>query len=110
MLESEQRGARVFVDEFKARHQEQRGRKGEDTSEVIGRLVVAFDRLQWGFMKHDGQVLQGAASNYGILMRKLHANVGKSSSRPPFLDDTQLLSNTAHHLLIRHFHYLKRSH
>jgi len=42
MLESEQRGARVFVDEFKARHQEQRGRKGEDTSEVIGRLVVAL--------------------------------------------------------------------
>jgi hypothetical protein len=38
----EQRGARVFVDEFKARHQEQRGRKGEDTSEVIGRLVVAL--------------------------------------------------------------------
>jgi hypothetical protein len=29
-------------------------------------------------MKHDGHVLQGAASNYGILMRKLHANVGKS--------------------------------
>jgi hypothetical protein len=38
---------------------------------------------------------------------KLHANKGKSSSRSPFLDDNQLLSNTAHHLLL-HFRYLMK--
>src|ERR1700733_6057969 len=38
---------------------------------------------------------------------KLHANEGNSSSRSPFLDDNQLLSNTAHHLLL-HFRYLMR--
>jgi hypothetical protein len=91
VLESELREARVFVDEFKARLRERcgiregkrrlilraiaqtkkgRGHLGSDRE--VGRR---FGRLQWGFMKHDGQVPQEAASNYGILMRKLHANV-----------------------------------
>ena len=50
VLESELRGARVFVDEFKARLQEWRlilrgdrraKERPRDTSEVIGRLAVA---------------------------------------------------------------------
>lgn len=80
MLESELRGARVFVDEFNARLQERCGNKeGKAETDTAGdrttkerrghigsdRVGRRFDRLQWGFMKHDGQVLQGAASNYG---------------------------------------------
>ena len=90
MLESELGGARVFVDEFKARLQEQwewasgdrycggnrAAKERAGISRAIGRFGRRFDHLQWGFMKHDGQVLQGAASSYGILMRPINAANG----------------------------------
>jgi hypothetical protein len=84
MLEFELRGARAFVDECKARLQERCGNKkgqvetntsGDPTPRKQSRGWSSpsrqnlFNRLQWGFMKHDGQVLQGAASNYRILPR-----------------------------------------
>jgi len=77
----------VFVDEFKARLQERCGNKkgkaetntaGDRTTEERARTPrkrsggwSSLWPFTVGFMKHDGQVLQGAASNYGILMREV---------------------------------------